>query len=137
MLRHATGGFDVCVTCARRHGAVSAEEHTALHQLAYACLDPAKTAVATASGLPAGTFEKRRLERRADGTWSEIAPPDPTQVLNLTESHHLLTMSSTGGVAFLSTTGEGGASVNGCNVHGWSVIPTSSTAGAVNPVPKK
>jgi hypothetical protein len=120
---------------------VSAEEHTVLLRLANGCLDPAKIAAATASGLPAGTFEKRRLERHANDTWSEIAPLEPTQALNLAESHHLLTVFGTGGVSFLSTTGNAGASANGCNVHGWNVLPATSTAGAVgapvNPVPKK
>ena len=95
---------------------MSAEEHMALLQLAHACLDPAKTKSTTAFGLPSGTFEKRRLEQRANGTWSEIAPLKPTQALSLAERHHHLTGSSNG-VSFLSAS-VGRADERG--VHGWN-----------------
>ena len=119
MIWGATGGFDVCVACARAHGQVSDDEHAALYRLAHSYLDSLKIpSVANASMLPTGKFEKRRLEQRADGTWGEIAPLKPSQTLDLPASHHLLTGTTmtSQSVSFFSATGQGGR-----RVHVWDV----------------
>ena len=111
----ATGGFDVCVACARAHGQVSDDEHAALYALAHSFL---ASAPSTASALPSGQFEKRRLEQSADGTWGEIAPLKPAQSLDLPASHHLLTGTTTTSqnLSFFSATDQAGR-----RMHAWDV----------------
>lgn len=127
------GGFDVCVTCARQYGEVSAEEKAALHGLAHACLDPAKVSTAAASTLPSGTFEKRRLEQRTNGDWGEIEPPVPTQLLGLPASHQHLTAATPqhgGDVSFFSVAERQVGVPGSVSIHVWDAKAVTATTAA-------
>ena len=117
-LRHEgalTGGFDVCLSCARKHAEISPANKAALVVQAATCLDQAKVAAQLGQHgqLPCGEFILRRLmhqptAQRAN-TWVPAQPPKarPTalrQVWNRVpkESPHSCLLASADGSSFFA-----------------------------------
>ena len=125
-----TVGFDVCVACARQHAEVGAQEKAVLVALCEAEIDLAKVPVP----LPAGTFEKRRMEQRPDGSWGVIAPAAASDTWQAGQvAHRCLTPAPVGtgdGASFFSV--EDGPTQR-CRVHAWAPPPPSSSPSLPKP----